>query len=236
MATRRSTRPAPRRRTPDGRRIYAGCSDAAFPCSLGHIALLTGQTNSTYHAAQLNLSRRWSGGFGYSVSYTFGKTLDYVSSLHLAGPAPILISGENDVAQNPFDLRAEHGPSLFDARHRLVASFLSPLPQLHSQPRPVRAVLGGWQFNGIVTASTATPFTIYDSRNVSLQAVHPPLSGVFASRPDVITDPNAGPHTVEEWISRRLSAGGPGSRRPENSGMPAAISPVGHRFRTWIYR
>ena len=30
-------------------------------------------------------------------------------------PAPTLVAGENDLAQNPFDLRAEHGPSLFDA-------------------------------------------------------------------------------------------------------------------------
>ena len=32
------------------------------------------------------------------------------------------MAGENDLAQHPFDLAAEHGPSLFDARHRVVAS------------------------------------------------------------------------------------------------------------------
>jgi hypothetical protein len=37
---------------------------------------------------------------------------------------------------------------------------------------------------------------------VSLQASSPPLSAYFASRPNLIGDPNAGPHTVSQWISR----------------------------------
>jgi hypothetical protein len=43
---------------------------------------------------------------------------------------------------------------------------------------------------------------VYDSTNVSLQASSPPISGYFASRPNVIGDPTHGPHTVNEWISR----------------------------------
>ena len=33
--------------------------------------------------------------------------------------------------------------------------------------------------------------------------VAPPLvSGFYASRPDLIANPNDGPHTVEQWVSR----------------------------------
>lgn len=183
------------------RRIYAGCPADGGPCTFGHMGLVTGSTNSTYHAAQVGF-RREIAPFWVQISYTFSKLLDYVSSLHLAGPAPLLISGENDVAQNPFNLRAEHGPSLFDARHRLVANFSYEMPAPARAPGWMRALAGGWQLHGILVASTATPFTVYDSRNVSLQAPHPPLSGVFASRPDVIADPNRGPRTREEWMSR----------------------------------
>ena len=56
--------------------------------------------------------------------------------------------------------------------------------------------------SGMLTASSATPFTVYDSANVSMQAPAPPISGVFASRPNVIGDPNAGPHTPDQWVSR----------------------------------
>ncbi len=56
--------------------------------------------------------------------------------------------------------------------------------------------------NGIATYNSGTPFTVSDSANVALQANSPPISGFPASRPNVIGDPNAGPHTVDEWISR----------------------------------
>ncbi len=42
--------------------------------------------------------------------------------MNLSGAAAKPLAGENDLAQNPFDLGAEYGPSLFDARHRFVAS------------------------------------------------------------------------------------------------------------------
>ena len=42
--------------------------------------------------------------------------------MNLSGAAAKPLAGENDLAQNPFDLDAEYGPSLFDARHRFVAS------------------------------------------------------------------------------------------------------------------
>jgi hypothetical protein len=63
-------------------------------------------------------------------------------------------------------------------------------------------LLAGWQLNVIANVTSGTPFTVFDSSNVSLQANHPPISGFFASRPDVVSDPNDGSHTVEQWVSR----------------------------------
>ena len=63
-------------------------------------------------------------------------------------------------------------------------------------------LINGWQFNGIGSFSTGTPFTVYDSANVSLQGQSPEISGFYSSRPDLISDPNAGPHTPNQWVSR----------------------------------
>ena len=88
----------------DQRRLYAGCHGAGGPCDFASVGLITNSTNSTYHAGQVALSRRFSNGLAFLASYTFSKSLDYVSSFNVAGSAPRLVAGENDLAQNPFDL------------------------------------------------------------------------------------------------------------------------------------
>ena len=118
------------------------------------MALLSNITNSTYHAAQFSLSRRFSHGLGFSTSYWFSKTLDYLSAMNLTGAAARPLSGEVDIAQNPFNLCAEHGPSLFDARHRFVLSGNWEIPAPHGMHGAARLLLAGWQMNAIATAST----------------------------------------------------------------------------------
>jgi hypothetical protein len=141
-------------------------------------------------------------GFSFNVSYWFSKSLDYLSSATLAGASSQTLAGENDMAQNPFDLRAERGLSLFDATHRFVASGLWELPFARNTRGVARTLLHGWQLNTIVSVNSGTPFTVFDSANVSLQASSPPITGYFASRPDAVSDANVGPHTLQEWMSR----------------------------------
>jgi outer membrane receptor protein involved in Fe transport len=184
------------------RRIYGNCPSDGSACAIGHVALLSYVTNSTYHAGQVAVSRRFGSGLGFNVSYWYSKTLDYLSAMNLSGAAARPLTGENDMAQNPFNLRAEHGPSLFDAKHRLVFSGSWEIPGARRLGGWVKTLFGGWQLNTVANVTSGTPFTVFDSTNISLQANHPPVSGFFASRPDLIADPNDGPHTVEEWVSR----------------------------------
>ncbi len=93
---------------------------------------------------QMALSRRFHNGLSFLTSYTFSKSLDYVSSFNVAGSAPRLVAGENDLAQNPFNLNAEHGPSLFDARHRFVLSGSYQIPTPQGVKGTARSALGGW--------------------------------------------------------------------------------------------
>jgi Carboxypeptidase regulatory-like domain/TonB dependent receptor len=186
----------------DRRRLYANCPSNGGTCDFSTIAMLTNSTDSSYNAAQASLSRRYASGIGFNVSYWFSKSIDYLSAMNLSGAAAKPLAGENDLAQNPFDLGAERGPSLFDARHRFVAS-ASWEPNIPDQASTlVRAIFDDWQLNAIAAHNSGTPFTVSDSTNVSLQANSPPISGFAASRPNVVGDPNNGPHTVEEWISR----------------------------------
>jgi hypothetical protein len=186
----------------DQRRLYAGCHGAQGPCDFASVGLITDSTNSTYHAAQLALSRRFRDGLSFLASYTFSKSLDYVSSFNVSGSAPRLVAGENDLAQNPFDLNAEHGPSLFDARHRFVLSGSYQIPFPRSARGPARAALAGWQLNAIANFASGTPFTVYDSANVALQGSSPEITGFYSSRPNLVSDPNVGAHNAAQWVSR----------------------------------
>ena len=186
----------------DQRRLYAGCHGPQGPCDFASAGLITNSTNSTYHAGQVALTRRFHHGLAFLASYTFSKTLDYVSTFNVAGSAPRLVAGENDLAQNPFNLNAEHGPSLFDARHRFVLSGSYEFPAVRTRFTAANIVLSGWQINTIASFSSGTPFTVYDSANVALQGSTPEITGFYSSRPDLIADPNSGNHTPGQWVSR----------------------------------
>ncbi len=183
-------------------RQYTSCTPAGI-CNYGSVGLLADIANSTYHALQVEFSRQFASGLRFTGSYWYSKSLDDISTLNVAGSAPTLVAGENDLAQNPFDLAAEHGPSLFDARHRFVFSGTYALPKLAHASKAADFLVNGWQINTIANLSSGTPFTVYDSANVSLQGSAPEITGFYSSRPDLIADPNANqPHTASQWITR----------------------------------
>jgi hypothetical protein len=109
--------------------------------------------------------------------------------------------GELDIPQNNQNLKAEHGRSLFDSRHRLAASVIYTVPYGKDLRGVSGALLSGWQINGLLAVNSSTPFTVYDSANVSLQAPHPGVSGMFGDRPNILRNPNKNaPHKVSQWV------------------------------------
>lgn len=184
------------------RRLYSGCT-LAEPnnCIYGSIGLISGIANSNYNSLQASLHKQFSHGFEFLASYTYSKTLDDSSSFNITGSSTQSVAGENDLAQNPFDLEAEYGRSLFDARQRLVFSYVWQIPFWKKPGEWYRAVIGNWQLNGIFSASTGTPFTIYDSSDPSLQGQSPEISGSYSDRPNLVGNPNDGPKTPQDWFN-----------------------------------
>jgi Carboxypeptidase regulatory-like domain/TonB dependent receptor len=186
----------------NNQRQYSTCNAAGL-CDFGSVGLLTDIANSTYHALQVAFSRQYANGLRFTASYWYSKSLDDISTLNVAGSAPTLVAGENDLAQNPFDLAAEHGPSLFDATHRFVFSGTYALPQWKNASKAAALLVNGWQANIIASLSTGTPFTVYDSANVAQQGSAPEITGFYSSRPNLIANPNDGqPHDASQWVTR----------------------------------
>lgn len=185
------------------RRLFSGCTldPASPPCNYASVGEIAGIANSSYNALELSLKKQARSGMTFLGSYTLSKTIDDVSSFNITGSAAQSFAGENDLAQNPFDLAAERGRSMFDARHRFVFSYEWNLPFWHRGNNWYQYALGNWQINGIVTYMSGTPFTVYDSNDVSLQGQAPEISGFSSNRPNLIGNPNAGSHTVQQWFN-----------------------------------
>jgi len=183
-------------------RPYSGCTPAnPDSCDYGSVGLISGVANSSYNALQASLRKRLGSNMGFLASYTYSKSLDDVSSFNISGSAPQLVAGENDLAQNPWDLAAEYGRSLFDARQRFVLSYQWQLPYGKNSQIWYKRALSNWQFSGIFSAATGTPFTVYDSSNPSLQGQSPEISGFVGDRPNLVGNPNNGPQTASEWFN-----------------------------------
>jgi outer membrane receptor protein involved in Fe transport len=187
------------------RRLYSGCTLTAPPpntCTYASVGEIAGIANSAYNALETSVRKRFGHGISFLASYTLAKSIDDVSSFNISGSASQQVAGENDLAQNPFDLAAERGRSMFDSRHRLVLSYQWSVPFWRQANSWYQHVLGNWQFNGIFTAQSGTPFTVFDSTDVSLQGSAPEISGFSSNRPNLVGNPNSGPHTAHEWFNK----------------------------------
>ena len=124
--------------------------------------------DSSYHALQTELRKRFSRGLALRGVYTFAKTLDDGDSLNqtTAGNAPGLVS-------NPFDLAADKGLATFHVKHAAVVDALYALPLGRGEPfasdlgRWGNRVVGGWSVGSILTAQSGFPFTPQLSYNPS---------------------------------------------------------------------
>ena len=116
----------------------------------------TGST-SIYHALQISVNRRMSGGLMLAGSYARSKAVE-----------------EGESHQDSYDIRSSRSLASYDIPHRLVLSALYEVPYGRgrrygaSAPALLEAVFGGWQVNGIVTVQSGTPLTIAASNTAGL--------------------------------------------------------------------
>jgi len=129
---------------------------------IGQLAMGNSNGNSSYNGLQVTVQRRYAAGFSVLANYTWSKAIDYSSFGSIEG---------NQTGPDPFNIRNNRGPAEFDVTHRFVLSGVWQLPTLGQSHRMVRAVLGGWQSNGILTAQTGNPLTVRSGVNNALNGV-----------------------------------------------------------------
>jgi hypothetical protein len=117
--------------------------------------------NSNFNAFQASLHRRVARGMNFGFEYMWSHAISD------AGGA-----GESGQPQDSFNLRNERGNTEFDVRHNLTANYVWQLPfgkgQRYLTEGAGVAVLGGWQFSGIVSARTGRAINVTISRAAGL--------------------------------------------------------------------
>jgi hypothetical protein len=130
--------------------------------------------NSTYHAMQLQVNKRFAQGLSFLVSYTVSKNITDADS---AGPGVSGFIGTNSfIGENSYNRKAEKAVSQLDTPQSLVASFFYELPvgrgkrYLNSGGMKDRAV-GGWYVSTILSYHSGTPTEVYGDCNGTAGAV-----------------------------------------------------------------
>jgi hypothetical protein len=124
--------------------------------------------NSIYHAAQLRIEKRFSRGMQFLVSYTFQKSIDD-SSIGSSGYSFLVAGGavSQPIARDPNHLRLDRSVSAFNIPQVFQLSFVYQLPfgtgQIFgSSARAIsKALLGGWQINGIYRIDNGLPVQLF---------------------------------------------------------------------------
>ncbi len=132
-----------------------------------------------YNSFQLKVNKRISHGLSALVSYTGQKQIDDYSGIQNVGN----ITGG---IQNIYDQHAERAVSSNNLSRVLVISGVYALPFGRGQDfggswnRPLDALLGGWQINGILTEQTGFPLSpsTQNTSNSGSNVLRPNLTGI----------------------------------------------------------
>ncbi|PYR00867.1 MAG: TonB-dependent receptor [Acidobacteria bacterium] len=126
----------------DMRRLFAAAG-------IGQVNQQRQDRESIYNGMQLTISKRYSRGFTVTSNYTLSKVEGNF--------------GDDVIPYNEFTLDKRDplvwGPLFQDHRHRFTTSWVLDLPG-GSMAGPVKWVLGGWQWSGVMEYQTGQPFNI----------------------------------------------------------------------------
>src|SRR5712671_3992255 len=122
--------------------------------SVGRIRATWWDNSSSYHGLQAGMAKTMSHGFQVQGSYTWSKCIDMGSGGMLGDPYANSLS-----SLMFFNRGGRRGPCDFNIAHNFVVNYLWHPPTPKFGGVAGQHVLGGWEFGGVILASTGSPFT-----------------------------------------------------------------------------
>ena len=175
---------------PSGPAVNLGiaCGSVGFPDifrtqfpGVSSVNRLEEAASSIYHGLEFSV-RRSVGRLQLSAAYTFSHSIDDSSSAR----DPLIL--------NSYDVASARASSNFDQRHQFNLGYVYDLP-FFTKPGLTNKLLGGWQWSGITTIQSGTPFSAQNGvigDNAGVANGVPVSEGTAQSYADVIGNPKAG--------------------------------------------
>ncbi|MBS1821734.1 MAG: TonB-dependent receptor [Acidobacteria bacterium] len=136
---------------------------------------------ASYNALQASLARRFSTGLGYTVAYTWSKTLNDGTDGYFGV--------EGGVPEDPYNPRGSRGPASFSIPQILTANVIYELPfgknkRFASGSSLVNYIIGNWQVNTIFSARSGQALNITAAGDIANTG----NAGTY-ERADLVGDP-----------------------------------------------
>lgn len=142
------------------------CSDlgayAFYNPQYSYLSVFSSVGGGNYHAAQLNVRKRFANGDNIDVNYTFGKSIDLRSNVERVGTS-------TGVLWNPWQPGLMKGVSDYDNTHLFSMQGVYNLPvgkgmkYGSTMPGWANAIVGGWQLSGMWRWSSGFPISVYET-------------------------------------------------------------------------
>jgi hypothetical protein len=151
---------------------------------------------SSYDALEVTFTHRWHSGLDLNLSYTYSKFMDNVQ-----GNSGWAFPGSGNNNLNSYNLASDYSVDVTDIPNKFVATYDYELPFGKGKhfgsdwSGPINAILGGWQWTGILTAQSGLPISIQPaSNNVGFG---------FNQRPNVVPGVSLTPanQSINNWIN-----------------------------------
>jgi hypothetical protein len=142
----------------------AGCLiSGRFDNLQGSRLIRTNGGSSSYHSAQLLVTRRFTNGFALTGAYTWSKLMDNASevfgvadtNLPQQASFPAIFGGQ----------AAERAVSLFDRPHRFSLTYVYAIPFMRDQRGFLGHVLGGFEISGVTSYESGVPLTVINGQD-----------------------------------------------------------------------
>jgi hypothetical protein len=141
-------------------RVYVG---------LGPVLASESTGDSSYHALQMWVNRRFSNRLTFQMAYTWSHAITNVP-----------LTSFTTATTDPFNYNLDRGEADLDRRQMFIANSVYVMPSFKRQGSLVNGILGDWQVNGIVSLLDGAPVDVTSGADTA------GLGTAGTQRPDLV--------------------------------------------------